>query len=43
MALTFVGLAIVSTGSKLVGGPIVAIGWLVLIYGIHSFGRLGAG
>lgn len=41
IALTFGGLAIVSTGSKLLGGPIVAVGWAALIYGIHAFGRLG--
>lgn len=41
-ALTFGGLAIVSTGSKLLGGPIVCVGWAALIYGIHAFGRLGS-
>lgn len=41
LALTFFGVAIVATGSKKLGGPIVVIGWAVLLYGIHAFGRLG--
>lgn len=41
LALTFLGLALVATASKAVGGPIVAIGWSALLYGIHAFGRLG--
>jgi hypothetical protein len=41
LLLTFGGLAIVSTGSKQLGGPIVAVGWAALLYGIHAFGRLG--
>lgn len=41
LALTFLGLALVATASKTVGGPIVAIGWAALLYGIHAFGRLG--
>ncbi len=41
LALIFMGLAVVATASKTIGGPIVAIGWAALLYGIHAFGRLG--
>jgi hypothetical protein len=41
LALTFLGLALVATASKSLGGPVVAVGWAALLYGIHAFGRLG--
>jgi hypothetical protein len=37
-----VGLALVGTGPSEAGGIICVAGLLVLIYGIHTFGRLGA-
>lgn len=43
LALTLFGLAVVATGSKVLGGPILVIGWVALVYGVHSFGRLGGG
>lgn len=42
IALTFLGLAIVATSSKVLGGPIVVIGWAALLYGTHAYGRLGS-
>ncbi len=39
--LTFIGVAFITTGSKLTGGPITLVGWAALLFGIHSFGRLG--
>lgn len=41
MLLTFVGVAFITTGSKATGGPITLAGWAALLYGVHSFGRLG--
>lgn len=43
LLLTALGIAIVSTGSKVFGGPVVVVGWATLLFGIHSFGRLGRG
>lgn len=39
-ALTL-GLAIVGVGSPAEGGPVALAGLLIVIYGIHRFGRLG--
>ena len=41
LGLTFLGIGVVATGSKELGGPIVAAGWAVLLFGVHAFGRLG--
>lgn len=39
-----VGLALVGTGSASVGSWVVLFGWILLVYGLHSFGRsAGAG
>jgi hypothetical protein len=40
-ALLLLGLAIVGVDSSEVGAGVTLIGLLILIYGIHSFGRLG--
>jgi hypothetical protein len=34
-----VGVAIAGTLSQKVGGSIVVVGWLDLLYALHSFGR----
>jgi hypothetical protein len=40
-ALLLVGLAMVGVDSSSEGAVVTLIGLLILIYGIHSFGRLG--
>lgn len=40
-ALLLVGLAMVGVDSSDVGAGVTLIGLLILLYGIHSFGRLG--
>jgi hypothetical protein len=40
-ALLLLGLAMVGVDSSEVGAGVTLIGLLILIYGIHSFGRLG--
>lgn len=39
--LSAVGLVLVGTGPSETGGVVCVVGLLVLIYGIHTFGRLG--
>ena len=33
------GIAVAGTVDRAVGGVIVAIGWLAIVYGLHAFGR----
>ncbi len=40
-ALCVAGIGLAGSLSRGVGGLLTAIGWLVLVAGIHSFGRLG--
>jgi hypothetical protein len=39
--LLVVGLVMVAGLSPWLGGPVVLVGWLALVLGIHRFGRLG--
>jgi heme O synthase-like polyprenyltransferase len=40
-ALLLVGLAMVGVGSPSPGAIVTSVGVLVVVYGIHTFGRLG--
>lgn len=39
--LILLGIALVGTGPSEVGGVLVVLALIVLLYAIHSFGRLG--
>jgi hypothetical protein len=40
-SIVIVGLALVGTHSSAVGGLIVVLGMLALMWSVHSYGRLG--
>jgi hypothetical protein len=40
--LTAVGIAISGSYERTAGGIIVVVGWALVVYGIHSFGRAGS-
>ena len=37
------GIVLAASGNATLGGVVVVGGWLLLVYGIHRFGRLGTG
>jgi fatty acid desaturase len=41
-SVAIVGLAVVGTGAGNFGAPIVIVGLLSLMWGVHRFGRLGS-
>jgi hypothetical protein len=36
-----IGVAIAGTASRTVGGVVMLLGWLALVYALHAFGRAG--
>ncbi|MDB4996845.1 MAG: hypothetical protein JWM74_4277 [Myxococcaceae bacterium] len=40
--VTTLGIAIAGTVERTAGGIVVVVGWALVIYGIHAFGRAGS-